>query len=201
MRKKFLTDFYDAWWYLYMHEMFQDEDEDSRLLERMGIFVAKVNPETCRIDEDVSKNTKVEVWLEIGKYDKTQRLHDLDLDCCGGTYEEAIINLANLVHKKYDKKNFLTNIIHKNTIKAEYTEDYCTTCHEFVIAIRKSEGNGNTGLYCPNCGMETYCKCNFRALDDIKKRKTLIFNNPRCGLADMMGCKEEKCPYKKFKGE
>ena len=31
MRKKFLTDFYDAWWYLYMHEMFQDEDEDSGL--------------------------------------------------------------------------------------------------------------------------------------------------------------------------
>ena len=56
-----------------------------------------------RDNEDL--NTKTEVWLECGKYDKNTCCHDIELDCEGDTYEDAIIELANLVFKEYGEYN------------------------------------------------------------------------------------------------
>ena len=67
-----------------------------------------VNPETGAIDNDKSKNTKMEVWLETGpayfddyggRYQRN--MHDTRLDCGGATFEEALIELANLIKKYY----------------------------------------------------------------------------------------------------
>lgn len=93
--------FYGAWWFLNDHPMFQDEYESSQFQECLDVFVAKVNPKTCSVDDDKNLNTKVEVWLEIGQYDKTCRWHDVNLDCGGNTYEDAIINMANNVMEQY----------------------------------------------------------------------------------------------------
>lgn len=83
-------DFYESYWFIHNHSAFHHHvwiDE----------HVVKVNPETNRIDDDISKNTKVEVWLESGPYE----VHDPDLDCGGETYEKAIITLAEKVKAKY----------------------------------------------------------------------------------------------------
>ena len=95
-------DFYDAWHFLDEHPMCQDENGDSRFLDEcLDVEVAKVNPTTCEIDDNKALNTKVEVWLEMGAYNKEYREHDIDLDCGGNTYEEAIINMANNVLNQY----------------------------------------------------------------------------------------------------
>ena len=78
--------------------------------ECLDIYVTKVNPKTKRIDDNEKLNTKVEVWLECGKYlfDEHRKeylpCHDIDLDCGGDTFEEAIIKLANLVKKYYKQE-------------------------------------------------------------------------------------------------
>lgn len=73
--------------------------------------MVKVNPETGEIDEDPSKNTKVQFWLETGPYDSSiaetaprifsRFTHDPDLDSAGDTFEDAIIELAERVRAKY----------------------------------------------------------------------------------------------------
>lgn len=67
-----------------------------------------VNPETRAIDDDNSKNTAMEVWLETGPAyfdnysEQYQRnMHDTRLDCGGATFEEALIELAGLIKKYY----------------------------------------------------------------------------------------------------
>ena len=90
-------DFYTAWIFLLEHKMF-------RHMFECGLYTAvvKVNPETNAIDDDDTKNTKVQVWLEHGAYDEEYtHYHDFDLDCGGDTFEEAIIALAGLVKKHY----------------------------------------------------------------------------------------------------
>lgn len=95
--------FYDAWIFLNEHKMFRHLFENG-----LYTMVVKVNPETNEIDDDLSKNTKVQVWLEHGPWEKSadaifpQHTHDWDLDCGGDTFEEAIIELANLVKKHYN---------------------------------------------------------------------------------------------------
>lgn len=92
-------DFYTAWWFLAEHRIFNNEFD----FERIWIHVTKVNPVTNELDDDKTKNTKVQVWLECfpdnPKIDG--RYHDIDLDCGGDTFEEAIIELAKLVMNKY----------------------------------------------------------------------------------------------------
>lgn len=91
-------DFYTAWMFLSNHKMFNGLFECGLWTE-----VVKVNPETNEIDDDATKNTKVQVWLEHGDYDKEwgSTTHDIRLDCVGDTFEEAIIELARLVKKYY----------------------------------------------------------------------------------------------------
>lgn len=89
--------FYDAWMFLSEHPIFRN-------LFECGLYtiVVKVNPETGAIDDDVTKNTKVEIWLEHGPYDEDyEHTHDFNLDCGGNTFEEAIITLAGLVKEHY----------------------------------------------------------------------------------------------------
>lgn len=114
------TDFYTAYWWLYNHPMFQEEFEiqggsfsdkypevigekvyESHFKECLDVYVAKVNPEIMSIDDDESKNTKVQIWLEAGVWNPDYGNHDIELDCEGDTFEEAIINLANLVMEWY----------------------------------------------------------------------------------------------------
>ena len=92
-------DFYSAWQFLQEHKIFNDMFSYNLWFE-----VVKVEPETNAINYiDHSKNTKVQVWLEHGPYDAEWGActHDIDLDCGGDTFEEAIIKLAKLVKEKY----------------------------------------------------------------------------------------------------
>lgn len=86
--------FYDAYWFLRTHPK-------GNFIAALDIDVAMVNPDTRRIDDDKTKNTRMEVWLETGP---EQGLHDIMLDCGGESFEEAIIKLAELVKKYYGKR-------------------------------------------------------------------------------------------------
>lgn len=85
-------EFYDAWWYLTEHKMFKSKDKMcGSFQESLDVFVAKVNPENNTIDDDNTKNTKVEIWLECGPYYEEDGLpmacHDINLDCAAKTYD------------------------------------------------------------------------------------------------------------------
>lgn len=82
---------YEAYWYL----------QELGYIDHLDIMMSKVNPETNEIDDDNSKNTKVEVWLETGLWDEELMMptHDIDLDVGAETFEEAIIKLAQKVKK------------------------------------------------------------------------------------------------------
>jgi hypothetical protein len=103
------TDFYTAYWWLYNHPIFQerfinDEKEEwceSHFDQCLDIYVAKVNPQINVIDDDGTKNTKVQIWLETGKWNPEYGCHDIELDCGADTFEEAIIELAKLVMEWY----------------------------------------------------------------------------------------------------
>lgn len=95
-------DFYTAFHYLDQHPIFC-----GRFMQELYVEVVKVDPKTRCIENDKSRNTKTEIWFEIGPYEEFEEegifgTHDLDLDCGGDTFEEAIIKLAGLVHQKYD---------------------------------------------------------------------------------------------------
>lgn len=85
-------DFYTAFTFLKRHP-------SGNFIEALYVDVAKVNPETGSIDNDSTKNTQIEIWLESGP---ECGVHDIMLDCGGRTFEEAIINLAKLVMKYYE---------------------------------------------------------------------------------------------------
>jgi len=100
-----MLDFYIAWNYLDGHSIFQNTEYgllyDSRFKQCLDIDVVKVNPDTNTIDDNKELNTKVQIWLEAGPYLGKHFAHDIDLDCGGNTFEEAIIELASLVKQKY----------------------------------------------------------------------------------------------------
>ena len=97
--KKF-KDFFEAFHFCNNHPFFNS----SALSNSMCIDVVKTNGKG-RICKDHSKNIVTEVWIEwgpiCGSEGKLWARHDIDLDTGGRTYEEAIINLANLIMKKY----------------------------------------------------------------------------------------------------
>ncbi len=96
--------FYDSWEYLNSLEAVY-VNGINRIDRALDIEVVKVNPLTNEIDNNELLNTKVEVWLEFGKveFDEDMKCvvawHDYDLDCGGNTFEEAIIELAELCKK------------------------------------------------------------------------------------------------------
>lgn len=113
MKKRF-NDFFEAYTFLSEHKMVSENIEPesslgltlSRFRDCLDIEVVKVNPKNDTAELDESLNTKTAVWLEFGAWDNTEKIpfHDYDLDCGGNTFEEAIIELANLVDKLYDEK-------------------------------------------------------------------------------------------------
>lgn len=116
MNKRF-NDFYEAYTFLSKHEMCKSKlYVDGKLyshtinhFERcLDIAVVKVNADTLEIDDNEIENVKTQVWLEFGRafldLDKSESVqfeHDMRLDCGADTFEEAIIELANLVDKYY----------------------------------------------------------------------------------------------------
>lgn len=115
------TDFYNAYHWLEDHPIFQEKIEvpgrkfpakGSRFQEDLYMMVVKVDPTKERIMKNQKRNTATRVWLEHGPFQVIPAeeaggvewrgcSHDIKLDCGGTTFEEAIIKLANLVHKHY----------------------------------------------------------------------------------------------------
>lgn len=109
--------FYDAWWWLFNHPAFHYRNRmagEPGFLQALDIYVARVDPNTRRIEDDKSRNTQPEVWLEIGPWvepsaqdfmlgdwDTGVPSHDYNLDCGAQTFEEAILKLADLVKEHY----------------------------------------------------------------------------------------------------
>lgn len=115
--------FYNTWSFLENHPAFKKQVGkdwfEQAFKEALSIHVTKVNPETNEVDDDMAKNSKVAVWLECGKWLKAEEVmpkhslestpedfygafcHDVNLDCGGDTFEQAIIRLGYLVAKEY----------------------------------------------------------------------------------------------------
>lgn len=104
-----IKDFKEAWDFLNGHTIFSKQSSDkyygnfytNKFDECLTIEVVKINPKTKEIDDNENLNTKTEVWLECGPYNENEAMHDINLDCGADTFEQAIINLANLVLKQY----------------------------------------------------------------------------------------------------
>jgi hypothetical protein len=99
-------EFHEAWHFLDTHHYFHDPRINApNFKEALDIEVVKVNPINGEIDDDESKNTHTNVWLECGNYFKEDGYegfcHDYNLDTGAMTFEQAIINLANIVKEKY----------------------------------------------------------------------------------------------------
>lgn len=114
-------EFHEAWYWLCRHPAFVAKGAAgrrypfARFTEALDIMVARVDPITRRIEDDTERNTHTEVWLECGPYNDPDEegiknnfypdewiqygipCHDINLDCGGDTFEEAIIKLADLV--------------------------------------------------------------------------------------------------------
>lgn len=101
------TNFYEAFNYLKSHTIFNYTPDGKKVSSSffthcLDVDVQKVNPTNGIKEDDEKLNTKTEVWLEVGPFISTNILsHDPDLDCGGDTFEDAIINLANLVEINY----------------------------------------------------------------------------------------------------
>ena len=107
-------DFYEAYHFLEKADIF-----DGKFLKGLDIMVVKVNPATNEWDKNTVLNTKTCIWLEHGPYigenDCCEWSHDLDFDCGGDTFEEAIIRLAELVKNKYYNDCQYTSVDNKKT--------------------------------------------------------------------------------------
>jgi hypothetical protein len=96
-------EFYDAYWFVNNHPAFTDGVFDQA---RFDLTVVKVEPVSGRVQDDKTKNTQVEVWLETGPFEDGEYMHDPDLDCGGETFEKAMITLAEKVLNKYGTYEF-----------------------------------------------------------------------------------------------
>jgi len=93
---------HDAWWWVYNHPKLKLDG----MAPHIDLSPHMVDPNTRRVEDDHSRNTHVEWWIECGEYvdDEHHGLmpsHDYNLDCGGDTVEEAFINLKALVLKHY----------------------------------------------------------------------------------------------------
>lgn len=111
---------YDAYWFLYNHPRAITEHPEHPITDsirmefggnfiyNLDIFYTKVDPDTNRVEDDTSRNTKIACWLETGpaqyedfaqKY--INNVHDYHLDTGGDTFDEALIKLAKNVLEVY----------------------------------------------------------------------------------------------------
>lgn len=126
-------DVYNAWQYLNRHPLFwylagrRDKPVEAHekylqaehgVREGLETCVVKVNPETRSIDEDETKNTKIEFWYELcftswpGQWDDV-RTHAYTLDGGGDTYEACVIKAAKQIHEVYGNDRRLFDEIRK----------------------------------------------------------------------------------------
>ena len=95
-----MSQFFTAFNFLKYHPMFRN-----CFLTCLEVEVVKVDPRYEAVDNDVTNNTAVRIWLECGPLfifeGKLTVEYDNDLQCVGETFEEAIIKLAKLVEDKY----------------------------------------------------------------------------------------------------
>lgn len=105
-----MIDFYIAWDWLYNHPYYKHPEYGfSTFGESLDIDIVKVNPKTMSIDlGNPNNNTLTQVWLESGDtsyvgepFNQYVPSHDYKLDCGGNTFEEAVIELYNLVRDNY----------------------------------------------------------------------------------------------------
>lgn len=100
------SDVHAAWKFLSDHPKWVGQFGWPNFEPTLDIDIVKVNPTTNTIEDDEFLNTEIRFWLECGPWENDERLgwvitHDPDLDSGGSTFEEAIIELATLVLKKY----------------------------------------------------------------------------------------------------
>lgn len=104
-----MSDFHEMWQYLCNCDYFKHPvhgSMESAFPASLYIEVVKVNPHNRTIEDDVSLNTKTEVWLESGCWvfcDDTMQYepsHDYTLDVGADTFEEAIAKLYRAVKEK-----------------------------------------------------------------------------------------------------
>ena len=114
-------------WWLYEHRAWKIEVHGhlfSHAWTCVDIRFNYVDPETLTIEDDETRNTHFEIWLEAGPmFDQASdtssgfpppeggwenhpsrwiRSHDPDLDCGAADLETALLRLANLVELCYD---------------------------------------------------------------------------------------------------
>jgi hypothetical protein len=104
-----MVNFFDAWWYLQEHELFQLPDSRVSFFDRcLDINVVRVEPGTDMINLiDEAKNTELQVWLEASTPEISDDFEqtgwvlvkdiELDLHASGSTFEAAVIGLYNCV--------------------------------------------------------------------------------------------------------
>lgn len=74
----------------------------------LNVKVIKINPYTKQIDRIKGLNTLVQICLEFGELiyneitNSIEVIYDPNLDCSADNFEQAVIELARLVRKKYN---------------------------------------------------------------------------------------------------
>lgn len=96
---------HDKYWWIYHHTKLQGPSWGCVWID---IQPHMVDPATRCIEDDESRNTHLEFWVECGgtcepdeHTPKGCTYHDWELDCGGDTWNEAIDNLYKLVLKHY----------------------------------------------------------------------------------------------------
>ena len=113
----------------------------------VSIEFAYVDPETRRVEDDDTRNTLLEMWIEAGPwmdlsetdlpptegwndYNKWVTTHDMNLDCGGATMEEALLQLAVRIefYYKYDGTSRPYESRCKGTFEDEDLKVYKSGC-------------------------------------------------------------------------
>ena len=114
MKNKKFTDVVDAWHFLLNHPYYSKPLKTSKgwmfvegFEESISAQPVKYNPKKNKISNKQENNTKPAVWLDSGcfYFDNKTFSHDYNLDISAGTWEKAIIKLANKVLKLYGNLN------------------------------------------------------------------------------------------------
>jgi hypothetical protein len=111
--------FWNAWWWLQKHPIFwyfgrmlaghppmheRNLCNDRGVDEGLEFRPAMVDPVTRRVEKPRSRNTQLEIWVEVfptSFRNKDVRLHDVDCDTGGDTYEQAVVNVAREIYNAH----------------------------------------------------------------------------------------------------
>ena len=100
----------EAYWWVYNHPVLIFKSFNPWIeIEPYMVNPDLIEDGCATVDNDPTKNTKMEFWVECGPYTEwiyqgernVIRSHVYELDCGGWTWEEAVFNLAQKVLEKY----------------------------------------------------------------------------------------------------